>query len=111
MRSLSANKGTRCFEHTTKGHNKFWNVTWHWKPRSMSGSVKVGWGAIGCEATEQTKDYLSAGALENFVDKKVREKLAKGYKETGTTVTKTKKYSSHKTMVEYYKALCDGSAS
>lgn len=111
MRSLSANKGTRCFEHTKKGHNKFWNVTWHWRPRSTEGRVEVVWGAIGTAGTKQVKEYRSAGALENFVDKKVKEKLAKGYKETGVTLAKNKKYSSHKTMVEYYKELCKGSAS
>jgi len=106
MRQLKKNRGKREFKNTKRGHNKFWNIEWHWRPSSGEGTVKTTWGRIGATPTSNSKQYRSAGALENFVNAKVREKLQKGYKEEANSLTKNRKTLSEKDLVAYYKELC-----
>lgn len=65
---------TRKFVYTSVGENsnKFWNVTLF-----DNGDVETRWGRVG--EPGQSKMFPSVGM--GFVDKKVREKLGKGYKE------------------------------
>jgi len=57
-------------------HNKFWEY-------DISGlTVTIKWGRIGGGTEQQVKTFDSASELNDFVAKKMREKMKKGYVET-----------------------------
>jgi len=53
--------------------NKFWQYDVN------ENMVKIKWGRIGGSSQEQTKQFPTTSQLDNFISKKVSEKLAKGY--------------------------------
>lgn len=73
-----------------KNNNKYWNVTLY-----DNGDVFSEWGRQGHSARTQSKTWPGAG--RSFMDKKIREKEKKGYREnkvaegTGTVEATTRK--------------------
>ena len=60
----------------TDQHNKVWQY-------DVSGlTVTFKWGRIGGGSEQQVKTFDSASDMHEFIDKKVREKMKKGYVET-----------------------------
>lgn len=55
------------------GSNKFWNA------RSNNYDIVIEYGRIGSAGTTQLKKFLTKLEASNFFDKKVSEKLKKGY--------------------------------
>jgi len=56
--------------------NKFWSY-------DIDGlSVTMKWGRIGLAGQSKTKSFRSEGQLDNFLNKKIAEKVKKGYAET-----------------------------
>ncbi len=56
-----------------KGHNKYWEA-------AISGSrVWVHYGGIGTKGTIQIKEFSSGTQSRSFIEKKVNEKIGKGY--------------------------------
>jgi DNA ligase-1 len=67
----------RRFEFTGGNSHKFWEV-------SIQGNeVKVRFGRIGTQGQVQVKSFEEAEAAAKHVEKLVREKLGKGYREVG----------------------------
>ena len=62
------------FEFKNEVSNKFWEI-------SQKGIlVKVVFGRIGIQnPQEQIKEFLNEQEAKNFADKKIREKINKGY--------------------------------
>lgn len=66
--------------HMQGGHYKFWkaydpewdNVTQQWR-------VTLRWGRIGTAGQTTPKFFLSRSRAETFIEKKVTEKIGKGY--------------------------------
>jgi len=56
-------------------HNKSWSYE-----EIGSDQVRIQWGRVGETGQEQIKDFGSQSARDRFIDKKVAEKEAKGYK-------------------------------
>lgn len=56
-------------------HNKFWEY------EITGNSVWVHWGRVGGTEDEQTKSFSSSYEVTEFITKKVREKVKKGYKQ------------------------------
>jgi DNA ligase-1 len=75
----SKNQSTRRFEFTEGTSDKFWEI-------SISGSqVTVCFGRKGTAGQRETKTLATADAAQKHAEKKINEKLAKGYHEvTGT---------------------------
>lgn len=55
------------------GHNKFWNA------KLTNKTLVVHYGKIGTEGVKQIKRFKSPGEAMVYMDKKLKEKLAKGY--------------------------------
>lgn len=55
--------------------NKFWKYT-----LQDGNSVLIEWGRVGLDGQSQVKDFGSPSALQAFIDKKIAEKVKKGYK-------------------------------
>ncbi|HYC89750.1 MAG TPA: DUF4132 domain-containing protein [Thermoanaerobaculia bacterium] len=71
----------RRFELVEGASNKFWEV-------EVSGNdVTTHWGRIGTAGQSKTKTFASPAAAQKEHDDLVREKLAKGYHETGVATT------------------------
>eukprot|EP00039_Didymoeca_costata_P028995 m.22800 g.22800 ORF g.22800 m.22800 type:complete len:405 (-) comp7441_c0_seq1:1367-2581(-) len=68
-----AEKDTIYLECKTGGENKFWSIA------VKDDVTRVRWGAIGDEGNLSEKTHASNDAAEKFKDKKVKEKLNKGY--------------------------------
>src|SRR6185503_12710800 len=65
------------FEFASGGSSKFWEIT-------LDGSAfTVTFGRIGSAGQTQTKTFASEAVAQKEHDKLVREKVAKGYTETG----------------------------
>ena len=55
-------------------HNKVWQY-------AINGNdVEITFGRVGGHMTVQTKSFGNSGAMDNFISKKVAEKIGKGYK-------------------------------
>ena len=57
-------------------HNKFWSYQ-----IQDDTSVEIIWGRIGTPGSRQTRTFPNHRAMMKFIDKKVNEKMAKGYHE------------------------------
>ena len=57
-------------------HNKYWRY------ETTDNSVYVEWGRIGGSSQNQTKSFSNQYKMQAFIDGKVAEKIAKGYKES-----------------------------
>lgn len=55
--------------------NKFWRY------EETGTSVKIQWGRLGLKGQEQVKDFHSTYQMQDFLEKKVSEKINGGYKE------------------------------
>ncbi len=66
----------RTFTLSDAKSHKFWNIDLQGK------ALTVTYGRIGTAGQTQTKTFPSAAAAQKEHDKLVREKLAKGYRET-----------------------------
>lgn len=67
---------SRRFEFVEGNSSKFWEV-------AVSGTdVTVRYGRIGSNGQTQTKSFPDGSAATKHADKLVREKTAKGYRET-----------------------------
>lgn len=64
-------------EHTSAGHFKFWEAETKVSP--TGGVALINFGRIGTVGQTIKYDYPSLGAADSYVNKKVQEKLAKGY--------------------------------
>lgn len=73
----------RKFECKTYGHNKVWSIDYD--GRTDYSTVYIRWGKIG-GSLQYTEKEMSRSAIEKLI----REKLDKGYKEVGTAVVHTK---------------------
>jgi len=71
-------------------HNKFWRY------ETSGNSVTVEWGRVGLAGDEQVKKFDNPTEMQKFIDKKMREKIRKGYAE----VTKEKLKNETKTAQE-----------
>lgn len=68
----------RKFTYSDDKSYKFWNI-------ELTGtSFAVTYGRIGTKGQKQTKKFLSAAAAQKEHDKLIKQKLAKGYRETAT---------------------------
>jgi predicted DNA-binding WGR domain protein len=65
-------------ENTTEGHFKFWNGTLY-----DDNTVITEWGKIDC-SNPSSKEFPNAGI--EFLEKKMTEKLKKGYKKSMKTI-------------------------
>tara|TARA_Y100000590_G_C15383788_1_gene887395 strand:+ start:186 stop:398 length:213 start_codon:yes stop_codon:yes gene_type:complete len=64
----------RYFEYTDETSNKFWEISQKGK------EVKVFFGRIGIKnPQEKIKEFLSEQEAKKFIDKKIKEKINKGY--------------------------------
>jgi DNA ligase 1 len=70
-------KTTRRFEYVEGNSNKFWEVT------TNGSQVDVCFGRNGTGGQRETKSFADAAKAQKHADKKIREKLAKGYQEVG----------------------------
>jgi uncharacterized protein (TIGR02996 family) len=66
----------RTFTFSDATSHKFWNID------VQGNSLTVTYGRIGAKGQTQTKTFASAAKAEAEADKLVKEKLAKGYRET-----------------------------
>jgi predicted DNA-binding WGR domain protein len=74
--SNSSGINVRRFEFRGRNSNKFWEV-------SMRGNdVLVRFGRIGTAGQAQVKSFPDEQAATKHVDKLIREKTSKGYRET-----------------------------
>lgn len=71
---------TKRLQHTTNGHNKFWNVTMTaTAPNAVT--VDCHWGKIGTAGMSKTFRFTSWDEANDFARGKYLEKLDKGYVE------------------------------
>ena len=63
----------RRFEFVEGNSSKFWEVSVN------AREVLVRWGRIGTTGQAETKTFADAAAAGKHADKKIQEKLAKGY--------------------------------
>src|SRR5207244_1674084 len=70
-------------ENNQGGHNKFWSITVCDQGTAYATGyrykVEIHYGKHGTRGMFSTKNFTSAKSCNVFVDKKIREKLAKGY--------------------------------
>jgi len=67
----------RCFEFVEGGSRKFWHV-------AVDGSeLVVSFGRIGTQGQVKRKPFAAADGARREAERLIREKLAKGYRETG----------------------------
>ena len=72
---MSSSKNTRRFEFVEGGSDKFWELT-------INGSqVTVCFGRNGTVGQRESKTFADAAAAQKHADKKIGEKLKKGYRE------------------------------
>jgi predicted DNA-binding WGR domain protein len=64
------------YQHTTDGHNKFWNIEYH---VSDHWGFTVHWGKIGTAGTFQTKLFSSEYLRNSAAGKLRNSKIDKGY--------------------------------
>lgn len=74
-------------------NNKFWIAT-----LNSDCSVYVEWGRVGNKGDNQTKTFSSEFLAEKFINKKISEKLSKGYTEIETIDKKNIVVSSKDTL-------------
>jgi predicted DNA-binding WGR domain protein len=70
-----ASIGLRRFEFSEGNSHKFWEVS------ARGAEVTVRFGRIGAEGQAQVKSFADAAAAARHVEKMVREKQGKGYRE------------------------------
>src|SRR4051812_30092601 len=66
----------RSFEYRSGTSHKFWTI------RQTEEEIEVNYGRVGTTGQTQRKSFADAGAAKAAHDKLIREKLAKGYRET-----------------------------
>ena len=96
--------GQRQFTCTVDGYNKFWNVHWDTTKLGTNGCYKTVWGEIGTRGSVSPKKFDHEWQLEEWIAKKIKEKLNKGYVESNFRATNS--YSTMEEMVKHYKKLC-----
>lgn len=65
---------TEILENNQGNHNKFWSYV-----ILNNNSVRLKWGRIGGNEQSQLKSFTSYKLLQRFVEKKISEKIKKGY--------------------------------
>ena len=68
---------TRYFECKEDGHSKFWEISWP----GDKGEYTTRWGPIGSLGTSKKKVFNSLAEAATDLEKIVRSKVTKGYKE------------------------------
>ena len=96
--------GQRQFTCTVDGYNKFWNVHWDITKIGTKNCYKTVWGEIGTRGSVSPKSFDTEFQLRQWIEKKVDEKLKKGYVEINFKAANN--YSTIDEMVKYYKTLC-----
>jgi len=75
-------------EHTTGGHNKFWEVkvidNGPYHNTGYRFNVETRYGKMDTKGMSSVQDFTSQKACDIFVQKKIQEKLNKGYVEVGS---------------------------
>lgn len=87
---------TRCFEYKDGRSKKFWNITIN----ESQSRFTTHWGAIGTTGAKKEKLCYTKVDLEREVDKIIRSKLAKGYKEVKPTINEEKKVVNNSSYLE-----------
>ncbi len=76
---MTASKIRRCFILQGGGHNKFWTV------EVVDCHYLATFGRIGTQGQTQVKSYANQGLAVAMANKMMKEKLGKGYVETGNS--------------------------
>jgi DNA ligase-1 len=76
--TVPSSAGTRRFEFSEGGSNKFWDIA------VTGGEVSVRFGRIGTNGQTQTKKFPDPTAAAKHADKLIAEKIEKGYVESGS---------------------------
>lgn len=73
----------RRFENHLGNHNKFWEID---TPVQVGSAfiVTTRWGRIGTYGDSKPQTFYSRGQAESFVQKKIIEKIGRGYTEIGS---------------------------
>lgn len=75
---------TRRFECVGYGANKFWEIKAEQVPGIYAPYVvETKYGKMGTNGTVSTKDFYNQKSMQTFIQKKIQEKLDKGYMEVG----------------------------
>lgn len=77
-------------------HNKFWS-----SEIRPDHTVITRWGRLGTKGQSKTFEFNSDWAAQDFIDKKVTEKLRKGYREVEPEILDLKKLQAELTGPEY----------